>query len=58
MKVQVIRDPEFIAAIQARSERAPERDHGDLTCWREYGKEHYFLHGAYWHTLPHIPLPN
>lgn len=58
MKVQVNTDQELIAAIKARSVRAPERDVPDseITCWREHGVEHFFLGGFYWHSMPHIPL--
>lgn len=57
MKAYVIADPEFVAAIQARSVRAPERDTpGGVECWREGSKEHYFIDGAYWRTDCRIPV--
>jgi hypothetical protein len=57
MQAEVFTDPELIALIQARSVRAPERDvPGGITCWRQGNVEHYFLHGAYWHSIPWIPM--
>lgn len=58
MKVQVITDPVFIANIKGKSTRAPERDvPGGITCWREGNVEHFFLHDAYLHSIPYLPLP-
>lgn len=58
VKIEVITNPEFIARIQAKSERAPERDTpGGVECWRDKNghTEHYFVGGAYWHSLSWIP---
>lgn len=52
--VQVCLDPELIAKIQARSVRTPDRDVGNVTCWREGSTEHYFVEGGYWYSLPFI----
>ena len=60
MATQVNTDPELIARVKSRSVRAPERDvPPDLECWREgSSNEHYFLRGAYLHTLAWIPSPS
>jgi len=59
--VEVITDLDFIARIKAKSERAPERDVPDseIECWRDSSRcvEHFFLRGAYWHSIPYIPPP-
>ena len=58
MKVEVITDTDFIARIKAKSVRAPERDvpSSGIECWREYNVEHFFLRGAYLHSIPMIPM--
>lgn len=55
MKAEVITDPEFIAAIQAKSVRAPHRDTPGCECWQEGRTDHYFIGGAYWRSDYWLP---